>query len=291
MSIIRSMMSRPVQQLVSFSIQNTEQIGIYTERVISHCKNVPFNTKRKVPLQLPYEASSAISTDILKSVDSIPAIARHVGGDNGSPDFELHDGRSLSIKSLYNSTRVAPQKIGQVSASRLKSHLNIEFDCFKAYFLANIEQMLQMYIKHLFTCEVLLIINYKAGKSYITYVSDTNNVSLKLQDYHIETSRTLSNWNESNTVYLANPNAQDKKLKKITIGEVQVHNHRSCCKFRFNIENLIAFDLVDGINTSTIYLEHKYKIKTLKLQTSNNQIETNTNIDTEVERLSNLKVE
>lgn len=294
MSIIRSMMIRPVQKIVRFTAQNNEHIGIYTEKVVCECRNIEFNTKRKKTFPLPMEASSAMTTDIMKCVANLPKIAKHVGGDNGAPDFQLDDGRHLSVKSLYSSNKVAPQNIGQPSESKLKEKLNIEFDSFKSYFLNNLEQMLQAYIKHLFASEVMLAINYRMGKGNIIQVLDINSVSLNLQDYHIETSRTLETWNESNTIYLVNPLAEEKKHRKISIAEIQVHNHRSCCKFRFNLENLIAYDLVNGINITTIELEHKYRIKTMKKEiketdtiTAQPSIEREYN---EIERLSNLSI-
>jgi hypothetical protein len=283
------MMIRPVQKIVRFTAQNNEHIGIYTEKVVCECQNVEFNTKRKQTFPLPIEASSAMTTDIMKCVANLPKIAKHVGGNNQAPDFELHDGRHLSVKSLYSSNKVAPQNIGQASESVLKTKLNIEFDSFKSYFLSHLGQMLQSYIKYLFSSEVMLAMNYKMGKGYIIQVIDMNNVSLNLQGYHLDTSRSLETWNESNTIYLVNPLAEDKKQRKISIAEIQVHNHRSCCKFRFNLENLIAYNLVNGINISTIELEHKYRIKTMKKEIK----EANASqpcIDNEIERLSNLNI-
>lgn len=288
------MMIRPVQKIVRFTAQNNEHIGIHTEKVVCDVQNVEFNTKRKQTFPLPIDASSAMTTDIMKCVAKLPKIAKHVGGQNGAPDFEFDDGRHLSVKSLYSSNKVAPQKIGQPSETALKKELNIEFDSFKSYFLNHLEQMLQNYIKYLFTSEVMLAMNYKMGKGYIIQVIDKNDVSINLLDYHLETSRTLETWNESNTIYLVNPLAEDKKHRKISIAEIQVHNHRSCCKFRFNLENLIAYNLVNGISISTIELEHKYRIKTMKKETKKADTTTtpitHPSIDTEIERLSHLSM-
>ena len=44
------------------------------------------------------------------------------------------------------------------------------------------------------------------------------------------TKTDISLWNESNTV----------KYDGLTIGEFQVHNHRSCFKFRFHLANLLT---------------------------------------------------
>lgn len=282
-------MIRPVQNIVRFTAQNNEHVGIQTEKVICACRNVEFNTKRKHAFPLPIEASSAMTTDIRKCMAYIPNIAKHVGGDNGAPDFELGDGRHLSVKSLYSSNKVAPQGIGQASETKLKEKLNIEFDSFKSYFLTYLEQMLQTYIKYLFTSELLLAMNYKSGKGYIMEVQDMDNVSLNLQGYQLTTSRTIDTWNESNTIHLVNPLAEEKKHRKISLAEIQIHNHRSCIKFRFNVEALIAYNLVNGVNTTTIELEHKYKIKTLKKENKKADT-TQVSIDNEIDRLSQLDI-
>lgn len=281
-------MIRPVQKVIRFTTQNNEQVGIYTEKVVCDCKHIEFKTKRKHTFSLPFEASTAMTTDIMKCVSYLPPIAKHVGGKNEAPDFELQDGRHLSVKSMYSSNKVAPQTIGQPSETVLKSKLNIEFDSFKVYFLSHLGSMLQTYIKFLFSSEVMLAMNYKMGKGYIIEVPDINNTSLNLENYHLKTSKTLETWNESNTIYLVNPLAEDNKLMKISIAEVQVHNHRSCCKFRFNLDNLLTHGLVKGINVTTIELEHKYRIKTVKKQ--ENTTETKSNIECEIERISNLSI-
>lgn len=266
-SLSRSLVSRPAKKLVSIMVHNNEQIGIHTEKMICESHKIDFKTKRKQLLQMPIEASLAISNDIKHCALHIPPVERHIGGLNQAFDFQLHDGRFLSVKSLYNSNRVAPQNIGQASASRLKTVLNIEFDDFKEYFLAHKEYLMHQYVQNLFKQGLLLVINYKHGRCYMVDVPNTNNVGLKVRKHnHFNTSRTLDMWNESNTIYLVNPESEDKKHRKITIGEVQVHSNRSCCKFRFNIENLVAHDLVEGINITTIELKHKYKIKTIPLQ-------------------------
>lgn len=64
-------------------------------------------------------------------------------------------------------------------------------------------------------------IKYVGSESEAGEVEQSNKVSF--------TKPKIEQWNESNTV----------KYDGLTIGEFQVHNHRSCFKFRFQMANLL----------------------------------------------------
>lgn len=267
------------KSIVPIKVKDNEQIGIFTEKLMCNTHNIPFNTKRKGLLSLSDDASKKISSDITKCIVNVP-IKEHIGGRNGTFDFTLLDGRNLSVKSLYNSSRVCPQEIGQTSANRLKEVLSIEFTDFKHYFIDNIEFMLNQYLLRLFKTGLVSVINYKKGVSYLLDITDSTTVAIaRCHESQFQTSKSLENWNESNTVYLVDT----KTNKKITIGEVQVHQHRNCCKFRFDIENLLKHNLLENVSVTTIELDHKYKItKEKELKPVTDEIEES------IEKLASL---
>jgi len=266
--------------IVPIKVKDNEQIGILTEKLMCNTHNIPFNTKRKELLSLPDDTTNKIAGDIAKCIVNVP-IKEHIGGRNGTFDFTLLDGRNLSVKSLYNSSRVCPQEIGQTSANRLKEVLSIEFADFKQYFIDNTEFMIDQYLVRLFKDGIVIVINYKKGVCYVLEIADSGVVSIKKDpSTKFQTSKTMQNWNESNTVYLVNAG------KKITIGEVQVHQHRNCCKFRFDIENLLKHNLLENVNVRTIELGHKYKITKEK----GKETKPVDDIEHQIEKLSSLAI-
>ena len=72
------------------------------------------------------------------------------------------------------------------------------------------------------------------------------------------TSKTLSEWNESNTIYVENKLDGDN-TKKCSLGEFQIHNNRDCIKFRFNIETLVS--MINNNNVSNLCV-NVYNLKT-----------------------------
>lgn len=92
------------------------------------------------------------------------------------------------------------------------------------------DQMLSIYLKHLFDSDYLVWIykndaffDYKIIQKFNTdvIIFDKNKISF--------TKANIEEWNESNTI----------KYEGISLGEFQVHRNRSCFKFRFNFLNLI----------------------------------------------------
>lgn len=250
---------RPCKTLLDIKVRNNEQIGILTEKVICNIHNIDFGTKRNDLLHVPQHVISSLTNDVTKCVIDIP-ITRHIGGMNQAYDYELENNKRLSVKSLYNSKKICPQSIGQTSVSRLKAALNIKFDDFKQYFLENKETMVYAYLRNLFKDGMLIVFDYKHGVCYKITIDNAETVTFK-QGCHFETSRALQEWKESTTVYLIQPIENGSKTRKITIGEVQVHNNRSCCKFRFDIHNIIHYQLLEHIDVETIELDNTYKIK------------------------------
>ena len=102
-------------------------------------------------------------------------------------------------------------------------------EVFKEMVFVHIADLLPIYLHHLFDSDYLLWI-YQDKDKFSFKIFDSafgNKIEWKRERFSF-TKSNLEEWNESNTV----------KYDGISIGEFQVHQHRSCFKFRFNLENL-----------------------------------------------------
>ena len=94
--------------------------------------------------------------------------------------------------------------------------------------LNHIGEIFPIYVKHLLDSDYLLWI-HKEKNTYEYQIFDSKfaqDAEWNSQDFSF-TKPTVEEWNESNTL----------KYNGISIGEFQVHQLRSCFKFRFNMPN------------------------------------------------------
>jgi adenine-specific DNA-methyltransferase len=229
---------------VNFICKNTEQLGILVERAMCDIVNIPFNTKRK------YDAlSSEITNDINETVGPILKRMKldHVGNLNKTYDFidnkDLLNPKTVSVKTIMSGNKICPQNIGQCSLNRLNTKLHLDIktkDEIKGYFLDNKRDMLEKYLVNCFCCDTTIVYKFDKGCVYVInkQQSDTN-IRFDNTLRFSTSKKKLSEWNESNTIYVENIK-NDKNLEKMSLGEFQIHNNRDCIKFRFNIETLVS---------------------------------------------------
>jgi adenine-specific DNA-methyltransferase len=225
--------------------KNTEQLGILVERAMCDIVNISFNTKRK------YDAlSEEITNDINETVG--PMLKRmkldHVGNLNKTYDFidnnDILNPKTVSVKTIMSGNKICPQNIGQCSLNRLNTKLQLDIKTkpeMKGYFLDNKRDMLQKYLVNCFCCDMTIV--YKFDKGCV-YVINKQQDEVRFDDaLCFSTSKTLSEWNESNTIYVKNnagTNVNNLNAARLSLGEFQIHNNRDCIKFRFNIETLVS---------------------------------------------------
>jgi len=228
---------------VNVICKNTEQLGILVERAMCDIVNIPFNTKRK------YDAlSDEITNDINETVGSMLKRMKldHVGNLNKTYDFidnnDLLKPKTVSVKTIMSGNKICPQNIGQCSLARLNTKLQLDIKTkpeMKGYFLDNKKDMLQKYLVNCFCCDMTIVYKFDKGCVYvINKQQDEMNIRFD-ETLCFSTSKTLSEWNESNTIYVENK-LDTKDTKKYSLGEFQIHNNRDCIKFRFNIETLVS---------------------------------------------------
>ena len=97
--------------------------------------------------------------------------------------------------------------------------------------LGHIADIMPIYVQHLFDSDWLLWIYLEKAAYTFKAISQSDIKEYKWEKGRFSfTKPTLEEWKESNTV----------KYDGLTIGEFQVHAHRSCFKFRFHLANLLT---------------------------------------------------
>lgn len=180
----------------------------------------------------------------------MPAAVMHCGSMKGargeqskSPyDFLLEGNKTLSLKT-NKGKMVCPPEVGQPGAKTCLLYFGrffedgtseVDGEAFKKMVLGRIDEIMPIYVEHLFDSDWLLWI-YETGGGYKHM--EISRDAIKKFTWEKErfsfTKASVREWNESNTV----------KYDGISIGEFQVHRNRGCYKFRFNMHNLLELIL------------------------------------------------
>ncbi len=236
----RFVMSTLAAMLVN-QIENTETLGISAEKAICDYFNleVPHEYSGRYNLKRVSELLSVVHYAFLELPKAIKSTGAESGtrGENSkcSYDFLLEGNKTLSLKTNLGN-KICPPEVGQPGAETCYYYFKdfieepvMTNDAFKKMILEKIDLVFPIYIGHLFDSDYLLwIYERKAQYYYKIYNSDYAKNIVWKKEYFSFTKTSVDEWNESNTV----------KYKGLSVGEFQVHKHRSCFKFRFNMENL-----------------------------------------------------
>lgn len=221
---------------------NNESYGLTAEKIICDIYGLYSNdfSHRSIP-----QLESILKPIVEQACRQLPKIIKHVGlerGDRGGQskstvDFICTTGETISIKTNRNSDKVCPSECGQPGQETFDLYFGhlyqkpVDYYKFKTVCLNHSDQMMPIYLSHLFDCDYLLWLYYGREQGYkIIRKKDIPN--FKWQKKKFTFSKDINTWNESCTVH----------YDSITIGEYQAHNHRNCYKFRFNLKNL--FDVL-----------------------------------------------
>ena len=220
---------------------NNESLGMSAEKVICNLYGLDASeiAHRSVP-----SLERRLTPVIREALPKLPRLVKHVGTERGSRgsqskstvDFITEQDETLSVKTTMNSSfKLCPSECGQPGNDTFDlyfGHLyegKIDYEKFKEVVLSKVEQMLPIYLEHLFDCDYLLLV-------HINSPDDGYNIFTKkeVRPFRWERSRftftrlSTKEWLESNTV----------KYDGVSIGEFQTHHHRNCYKFRFQILKL-----------------------------------------------------
>lgn len=239
--------------------KNTEELGILVEKAMCEMMEVSFNTKRKYE-SLPKDVHDDINDTIGPILKRMKM--KHIGNMNMEYDFASEDRKyTMSVKTIMSGNKICPQSIGQCSFKSFNSKTGLALENksdFKKYFMTNKIGMLQKYLHNSFCCDRLVVYKFQSGLVYI--IDKFGDVEF-VSGLQFNTSKTINDWNESNTVYV------EKNGQKLSLGEIQIHNNRDCIKFRFNIDSLVDMinnNWVKNVNVKVYNLKTKYYFKVKK---------------------------
>lgn len=210
----------------------TEDLGKITEKAICDLIETPYNMAFKY---------SQVRVDSLKPRFASLALEfagyKHTGHTDNLNDFTSADGsKHLSVKTTKKGWKVCPQILGQPSRSTFCPSFELALDStndqIKTYIETHVSEMMPKYLATTFHCPVLFYCEKTNLCQIITIISPPSWNEISLSFSHQEKKKT---WNESSTLY-----ATISADKKVTLGEFQIHAHRNCIKFRFDLKNLIS---------------------------------------------------
>lgn len=248
---------------------NNEVIGISAEIAVADTFKVSINEnyRKREENDIVNVLENLLKENITEIFPKGVIPIEHVAEGGNPIDFKLNNGKTLSVKTNKRQLgKVAPQIIGQPTAETYFSHMKNEllddipeFDdienklkerklednyenrskIFKEISVKYIDIIINEYWKNLVECDYLLFFYNIIGKDkkisknpeYIIVTKELELPNFEKENFSF--TKTLTNWNESNTVKYNYNGTQ------ISIGEFQVHRNRNCFKFRFNIKNIL----------------------------------------------------
>lgn len=226
-------------------VENNETLGMSAESAI--CEYFHLQQPNSFLTRCSPSIKRELISVIKESFRIIPKAIRHTGSESGergkqskcSYDFVLESERTLSLKT-NKGKMVCPPEVGQPGEKTcsfyfkdfLPSGLSkLTNEVFKDMVYEHIADIMPIYVEHLFDSDWLLWIYQEKTKYAFRAISRSDIKDIKWEKERFSfTKSTIEQWNESNTV----------KYDGLKIGEFQVHNHRSCFKFRFHLANLLT---------------------------------------------------
>lgn len=224
--------------------QNNESLGMSAEGAI--CKYFNLEMPKSFDTRVIPAYVNRLMPVVADAFKDLPKAISHTGstpGDRGeqskcSYDFVLEGNKTMSLKT-NKGKMVCPPEVGQPGSKTCLLYFGPFFpvgtnevtqDSFKKMVFESIDKIIPIYVQHMFDSDWLLWI-YEDKDEFKH--KEINKDSIKnyewVKDNFSFTKSTLEEWNESNTV----------KYNEMSIGEFQVHRHRNCFKFRFNLQNLL----------------------------------------------------
>lgn len=272
---------RLIKRVLYYQCNNTEVVGITTEKIICNILGTPFCTKRQV--QCEENSYTELQTDISHSIGAVLKQMgewEHLGHLNKACDFTASDGRTVSIKTNSQGDKVCPQNIGQPSLATFNKYFNVELKSseeFKTFFLQNINSLLKTYLDNAFVCDDTILFMYSDGIIYKITRQRPPEIHLTSGNWTIDTTRTKETWKESNTIKVRNECGEE-----LSLAEIQVHSNRNSMKFRFHLNAIIKMienEVIRGLQVEQYKLQNSYVFKVMK-ESKCEAVEMN--IDTEI---------
>lgn len=230
---------------------NNEVYGISAEISLCDVYDIPVNDNyRKRSDSFIVEKLHTVSEDFKDRSGLL--LNQHIA-EGGNPHDFLAGSETISIKSNKNNIgRISPQVIGQCTSNSFyypfielcdnysDDYLSLSYSqqayIFKKTVMGNLPAMLDSYWDYMNNSDYFVLYYHITSDNPKCNLIDVTQKPL-WGNYELSTTRSLSEWNESNTI----------KLDNKSIGEFQVHNNRNNFKFRFNLKGLLDLGIIKHI--------------------------------------------
>ena len=211
----------------------TEDLGKKFEMSICLHNKISYDGKFKYDMDEPNE----IKDKLAKLKDIFPYKLKHTAKGGSRYDFIAENDNSihLSAKTTKGDGKVCPQVIGQPSKKRFCEHFALPItstnDDIKKYIVDKLKSLLKAYFDHTFDSNILY---YNKKEDKILLIKKKHDIDWTKEKFDFSHIRNKKDWNESTTLMVISDNTP------ISIGEFQIHNHRSGVKFRWQFENFLV---------------------------------------------------
>lgn len=269
---------RLVTKTLHYICRSNEEVGMWTERIISDIVNVKFNTTRKY-INKTDNYPSHLKKDISHALYGLLyglRINEHYGHKNNFTDFKTQMNSSISVKTNINGSKICPQTIGQTTLLKFSETLGYRLESvqdYKRVVLNDTQCIVDMYLDYLFCCDHT--ISFKYDKGIVYHFQKTGPVKMSSGNRFYYT-KTLETWNNSMTLSVETPGSS-----VLSLAEFQVHSTRNCIKCRFNLDTIVALiqsGMIQNVTVCKYNLGYKYNIRVDK-----NYVESEADSDTTTE--------
>ena len=177
------------------------------------------------------EDAEKLRMRIQKLKELRPYSYTHTALKSNLHDFTC-DEKHLSVKSCKSGWKICPQIIGQPTKKKFCEYFCIPIIStdaeIKSFIQNNLNRCLTSYFENTFHCDVV----FYGKKQDTVQLIESKPIDWTNRAY--ELSRKDEAWRESTTLRVK----QNDRWH--SLGEFQVHAHRDCIKFRFNLKTLLT---------------------------------------------------
>lgn len=162
-------------------------------------------------------------------------------------NFLLKSGKTMSIRTMKKSDKVAPRTVGQAGYAVLNEYFGDIYgreietqEDIKIMVTSHIHEIMPIFIEKLFQSDYTVLINKEDAQNFkIIKADEVASFSFRREDFSF--TKELGEWKESTTL----------KYNGKSIAEIQTHRERTF-KFRFIVSNIPEWFEIVKINNETL---------------------------------------
>ena len=228
------------------SINNNASLGFTLQKLICDQYNIlPDTEKAQHQFLASYNDSIKdnlvfLIQDLFAALKLKPIQCTTLSKDDKGKDlpfnFILSDNSTLSVRTNFKGSKVAPRIVGQAGFNKLNEYFSSIYgttiqnqDDIKHLIINKIDLCLPVFFNFLFDADYIVWIYHEKMKYNYCLIRGDSWVDIKFDYNKFSFTRSLNEWVESTTL----------KYNEKSIAEIQIHKNRTF-KFRFIMKNVIS---------------------------------------------------